>query len=146
MIARIGEGAVELFLLWFVFAFIVAIVASSRGRSGAAWFLISAIISPLFGLLFLILLPNLKQQALLERIAAGSHPVAAPAPLPARSGPWLGTSHSRVTVERAVKPFEAEGVYAGVPYRVLRDGSIEAVMQGATVKFQNLEKFTQALG
>ena len=37
-------------------------------------------------------------------------------------------------------PFEPDGVYAGIPYRVLPDGSIEAMMPGGLVKFKNMDQ------
>lgn len=126
----------ELFALWLIFAFVVALGASARGRSGAGWFLLCCLISPLLGVIFLIALPNLKQQALLEKIAESRAPAQR-----AR----LGHTHSRVTVERAPRPFEADGVFAGIPYRALDDGSIEAMMQGSTVRFRDIESFTKAL-
>jgi hypothetical protein len=39
-------------------------------------------------------------------------------------------------------PFEPDGVYANVPYRVLPDCSIEAMMPGGLVKFKNMDHFT----
>lgn len=38
--------------------------ASSRGRIGVGWFLLSAIISPLLGLILVLVLPNLKSERL----------------------------------------------------------------------------------
>jgi uncharacterized membrane protein YhdT len=52
-----------IFVIWSVFAFLVGIAASSRGRSGAGWFLLAVIISPLIAILFVLALPNLKHQA-----------------------------------------------------------------------------------
>ena len=48
----------EIALVWFVFAMLVGAAASSRGRSGFGWFLLSCIISPLLGLLLLIAVPK----------------------------------------------------------------------------------------
>lgn len=42
--------------------------------------------------------------------------------------------------------FFPDGVLGGVPYRVLSDNSLEAVMQGRVVRFRNLETFTKAIG
>lgn len=128
----------EVFIIWLVFAFIVGIAASSRGRSGAGWFALSVIISPLIGILFVLALPNLKQEDLLKQLAVRQQP-----PLPAAS---LGGRASRVTVDRSPRPFEPDGVYAGFPYRAANDGSIEAIMQGAVVKFRDFEKFTSVVG
>jgi hypothetical protein len=40
--------------------------------------------------------------------------------------------------------FEPDGVHAGIPYRVNRDGSVDAIMQGATVRFSEFSKFSAA--
>jgi hypothetical protein len=41
-------------------------------------------------------------------------------------------------------PFESDGVYAGIPYRVHPDTSIEAMMLGGLVKFKNMDQFLAA--
>ncbi len=66
----------ELFIFWFIFAVIVAYAASTRGRSGVAWFFISALISPLLSMLLLFIMPNLKQ----AKPAAMPDGTAAPTP------------------------------------------------------------------
>src|SRR5690242_11909731 len=43
-------------------------------------------------------------------------------------------------------PFEPEGVYCSIPYRVLPDNSIEAMMPGGLVKFKNLDLFLASSG
>ena len=43
-------------------------------------------------------------------------------------------------------PFEPEGVYCNIPYRVLPDSSIEAMMPGGLVKFKNMDQFLAASG
>lgn len=48
--------------------------------------------------------------------------------------------------QRASGPFAAEGVLTGIPYRTEPDGSIVAVMQGATVRFADYPKFAAAVG
>jgi len=48
----------EIFLIWVVFAVIVAVAASGRGRSGFGWFLLSAVISPLLSFILLMVLPK----------------------------------------------------------------------------------------
>lgn len=45
-----------------VAAFIVGMVASSRGRSGIGWFLLSLIITPIITLVLLLLLSNRRPQ------------------------------------------------------------------------------------
>jgi hypothetical protein len=46
----------------------------------------------------------------------------------------------------AAQPFEPDGIHAGIPYRVMRDGSINAIIQGATVRFADHAKFSAATG
>jgi hypothetical protein len=41
----------EFLIAWLVFAFVVAIAAGARSRSGIGWFLLSAVLSPLVGLI-----------------------------------------------------------------------------------------------
>ena len=40
--------------------------------------------------------------------------------------------------------FESDGVYAGIPYRVRPDASIEAIMLGGLIKFENMDQFLAA--
>lgn len=40
--------------------------------------------------------------------------------------------------------FSADGVYAGIPYRVLPDGSIESLFQGRVVVFKTMEQLVSA--
>lgn len=132
---------IGIFLFWIICAGIVAAAAEGRGRSGAGWFFLAIIISPLLALVLVLVIPNLKWSAGAIKIDRGSR--AAPPPLPRQ---YLGGRSDRVTIDRTPRPFEADGVYAGVPYRVADDGSIHAVMQGSTVRFRDFEKFTGALG
>jgi hypothetical protein len=122
---------------WLIFSAIVSVAASSRGRNGILWFVIAVVTSPLIAVLFVFALPNLKHEELLSKLANRE---------PERSLKAIGGHSSRVTVDRSPKPFEPDGVLGGVPYRVVPDGSIHAIMQGATVKFENFEKFTKAVG
>ena len=43
-------------------------------------------------------------------------------------------------------PFEPEGVYCSIPYRVLPDSSIEAMLPGGLVKFKSIELFLASSG
>jgi hypothetical protein len=122
----------EVLLIWVILAVVVAVAASSRGRSGLGWFLISCILSPLIGLILVLVLPNLRQEDLLKKLA--------PRPTPRAS---LGGKASRVTVDRSEQPFGPDGVYAGAPYRVERD--VTAMMSGGLVKFRSLEQFQAAI-
>jgi hypothetical protein len=127
---------VEIVLIWLTFAIVVGIAGNSRGRSGFGWFILAVIISPLIGLILVLVLPNLRMEAL----AVARQP-RHPAPVAA-----LGGRADRVVVNQSPKPFEPDGVLAGIPYRVAQDGSIEAVMQGATVKFRDFDKFMGMVG
>lgn len=130
----------ELFLGWVVFAIVVAIAAGSRGRNGFGWFVLSILLSPLVGLILVLVMPNLRNEQLLRDLtnvdARRSDPPQAS----------FGGKASRVAVDRTSQPFEPDGVLAGFPYRVATDGSIEAIMQGVVVRFRDFDKFTGAVG
>src|ERR1051326_7817810 len=97
----------EIFIAWLVFSFVVAIAASARGRSGAGWFLISVVLSPLVGLILVLVLPNLRHEQLLQTLAGRGT---------ARARASLGSKSTRVTIDRSDRPFAPDGVYAGAPY------------------------------
>lgn len=50
-----------LLAFWIIFAIIVAVAASSRGRSGLGWFLIAVLLSPVLALILVLVLPNLAE-------------------------------------------------------------------------------------
>lgn len=54
---------VIILLFWLAFAGGVGALASSRGRSGAGWFVIALACSPVLGAFMLLVSPDLKQQA-----------------------------------------------------------------------------------
>ena len=110
----------EIFVFWLLLALAVAIAAGSRGRNGFGWFILSVLLSPLIGLILVLVLPNIRQ----EHVNAGNE---------ANRGVGSG-------------PFEPEGVYGDIPYRVRDDGSIEAMMQGGVVRFGSADHFVRALG
>src|SRR5262249_54460057 len=112
----------EIVIGWLIFAIIVGVAANARGRDGAGWFFLAVIISPLLALILVLVIPNLRHEKLLTDLSNRDRSV------PSSS---IGGRASRVTVDRSPKPFEPDGVYAGYPYRVSHDGSIEAIMQGA---------------
>lgn len=56
----------EIVLIWFVGAIAVGVGASSRGRSGFGWFILSLLISPLLTLILLLVMPNLAEKAAAE--------------------------------------------------------------------------------
>ena len=45
----------EFIVLYLIFAAIVGVIAGSWGRSGFGWFLVSVLLSPILGLLFLLI-------------------------------------------------------------------------------------------
>lgn len=49
------------FVLWLVFAVLVGIIASSKGRSGFGYFLLSIVLSPLIGFLFVVAMPKVDK-------------------------------------------------------------------------------------
>jgi hypothetical protein len=57
-------GKMTILIFWLCLAFAVGAAASSRGRSGFGWFLLSAILSPLIGLILVLVLPNLRAEQL----------------------------------------------------------------------------------
>jgi len=58
-------------LFWFALGVAVAVLASNRGRSGFAWFLISLVISPLLGFIFILVMENLAaKQTLVVQASA----------------------------------------------------------------------------
>lgn len=48
--------------IWAFFAAVVALIASSRGRSQVNWFLASFLVSPIIAFVALAVMPNLKQR------------------------------------------------------------------------------------
>ena len=56
-------GEVEIVFFWLLFAGLVGLFASSRGRSGFGWFLFSAVLSPLIGFIIVLVIQDLKAAA-----------------------------------------------------------------------------------
>ena len=50
----------EFVVFWVLFSVAVGILASNRGRSGVGWFFLSLCLSPLLGLIFVLVSSNLK--------------------------------------------------------------------------------------
>jgi hypothetical protein len=112
----------NIFVFWLLLALVVGIAAGSRGRSGFGWFILAVILSPLIGLILVLVLPNLRHERLIASAAE---------------------SRDRESPSAA---FELDGVYAEVPYRVLGDGSVEALMQGGIVRFRSADHLFASLG
>lgn len=51
----------EVFAIWFLASILVGLFSASRGRGSGNWFVLSMLLSPLIGLIFVLLLPNLKE-------------------------------------------------------------------------------------
>lgn len=52
----------EFFIFWFLLSVGVGCLASSRGRSGIGFFLLSLLLSPLLGLIAVLVVRNIKQE------------------------------------------------------------------------------------
>lgn len=62
---------IAIIFFWLLFAVVVGMIASSRGRSGFGWFILACLISPLLAGLFLLLSSNLATKA--ERPNPSTH-------------------------------------------------------------------------
>lgn len=68
----------ELIVGWLVFAVVVGVAANSRGRSGFGWFLLSLLLSPLIGIILVLVMPKKGEAALAtdevgQRISEDTH-------------------------------------------------------------------------
>jgi hypothetical protein len=59
---RQDRHRMTIILAWVLLAIVVGIAANSRGRSGAAWFFLAVIVSPLISGLLVLALPNRKPE------------------------------------------------------------------------------------
>jgi len=126
-------GAVmEIFLLWIGIAVIVGVAANTRGRSGFGWFLLAVILSPLIAGLLVLALPTLRDLNA-PPIPAGE-PLVTPEPQPVPSN----SSAASTTA------FEPDGVYAGIPYKVIELGAVLALLSGGLVRFRDMDQFVAA--
>ena len=48
-----------IFIIWLALCFVIAYGASQRGRSAVGWFFISALLSPIIGIIILVCLPKI---------------------------------------------------------------------------------------
>ncbi|MCG7328031.1 hypothetical protein [Achromobacter sp. ACRQX] len=62
---------IAIIFFWLLFALVVGIVASGRGRSGFGWFILACLISPLLAGIFLLVSANLATKA--ERPNPSTH-------------------------------------------------------------------------
>lgn len=61
----------ELFIIWFVLAACVGMFASSKGRSGFGFFLLSVILSPLIVFIIVLVLSPIRAAAEAQAIESG---------------------------------------------------------------------------
>lgn len=62
---------IAIIFFWLLFALVVGMVASSRGRSGFGWFILACLISPLLAGIILLVSANRRSQA--ERPNPSTH-------------------------------------------------------------------------
>jgi hypothetical protein len=63
----------ELFIFWLAFSLIPAIVASKKGRSGFGWFCLSALISPILALLFVLIVSPIEANVEEAKLSSGEN-------------------------------------------------------------------------
>jgi hypothetical protein len=51
-------------VLWFLFSVLIGYAAKARGRDGLTWFLLALVLSPLIGLIGLLVVPDKRREAL----------------------------------------------------------------------------------
>lgn len=112
----------EILVVYVIFSAIVAVAARHRGRGDIGWFILSMLISPLLALIALFVIPSRVENR-------------------PKSNRYMGTVTS--TERMPPKAFVPDGVLSGIPYKVREDGKIDALMQGATVRFDTFDKFTE---
>jgi hypothetical protein len=103
---------------WAAGAIIVGVAANTRGRSGGGWFLLACVISPLLAGLLVLALP--RRDVMIASQSANTKKLPVP------------------------DAFEPESVYAGLPYRVIEGGAIDALMSGTRVRFKTIDQFKAA--
>ena len=119
---------------WIIFAVIIGIAASSRGRNGIGWFLISVLLSPLLGLLLLIALP--RQDAEARAIAAMAMGAARPHDSPTK------TFRTTAVRDKRDAPFVADGACSpACSYRVIDGGKVDAMLSAGLVRFRDMDQF-----
>ena len=118
---------------WIAFAIIVGVAANTRGRNGVGWFILAIVISPLIAGLLVLALPRLEKSI-----------------VPAWPG-LLGFTPSNLKLREQAKEqeridsewkagiFRPDGMVGGVPYRMLPNGRVDALIQGGRVRFESLD-------
>ena len=106
----------EAILFYGFFCVLVSVAAAARGRFFLNWLVISAIITPLLAIIWILVVPSRKQ------------------------------TDDAARRRRASEPFTPDGFYAGNPYRVERDGSVTLLASGREVKFKSFDDFQRKTG
>jgi hypothetical protein len=91
----------EIIVFWLLLAAGVGLLANSQGRSGLGFFLLSAVLSPLLGLIVVLVTKNPKEQEEKERLSRQEHErqlesIKAIAATSAPSAPHANTSSMSV--------------------------------------------------
>jgi len=60
-------------VFWFLLAVAVGVLASNRGRSGVGWFLLSVVLSPLLGFIFVLVAKNLAAPVGVPQESGATH-------------------------------------------------------------------------
>ncbi|MEP3351506.1 MAG: zinc ribbon domain-containing protein [Marinomonas sp.] len=63
----------EIGLLWLFFCVIIGVVASKKGRSGIGYFLLSTILSPLVGIIVILVVGDNNQKVETKQVASGKN-------------------------------------------------------------------------
>jgi len=121
----------EYLIFWIALAFIVGVAANTRGRNGFGWFVLAVVLSPLIAGLLVLALPRLQDSS--SSTSAGEPIVSGELHEPNPSSP------------PAMAPaFEPDGVYAGIPYKVVELGAVMALLSGGLVRFRDMNQFLAA--
>lgn len=57
-----------IFVFWLLLAYAVGVAAGSGGRSGFGWFIQSVFLSPLIGIILVLVLPDLRHERLIASV------------------------------------------------------------------------------
>lgn len=111
-------------VFWVALSVVVAVAAQHRGRSPIAWGLIALVVSPVIGLLLVLVMNRIDNPG---------------APLQAD-----GRSEAAPKIEASPSKM-FDGVISGRPYRKTADGMIEVNTGAGMKRYENLEKATAAV-
>jgi hypothetical protein len=129
----------EIALLWIGLAVVVGVAADTRGRDGAGWGLLAIIISPLLAGLLLIALPRK------EKIPRQNREHFADLLPGGEERKRARLEREQIENDRREGVFRPDGMIENTPYRVLRNGEAEAMIQGGIVRFQSLDHLRSML-